>query len=246
MIIFPAIDLLNGAAVRLKQGAEKSAKVYSTNPAETARQWQEAGAVFLHVVDLDGAFGRPEVNTAAIEAILKAVTIPVQLGGGIRSLEDAARRLEAGVHRVIFGTAALEKPELIEESLARFGVERVVVGLDAKQNKVAVKGWEEQTDADLFATAKRMRSLGVERIIYTDVGRDGLLSGPNLAAADSLARQTGLKVIASGGFSERRHFAELAALHNPLIEGAIVGTALYEKRLQLSDLINEFQKVYVG
>ena len=241
MIILPAIDLLNGAAVRLKQGAEKTAKVYSADPAEPARRWQDAGARIIHVVNLDGAFGRSDRNRRAVEDILRAVTIPIELGGGIRSLDDAAGWLNDGVARVIFGTVAVTEPQIIAAAVARFGAERVVVGIDARQNKVAVQGWEQQTETDATELALAMKKLDVERIIYTDVSRDGELIGPNISSTDSLARASGLKVIASGGFSTMTHFEQLAALGNPLIEGAVVGTALYEGALDLATLIEHLK-----
>ncbi len=242
MLIIPAIDLLNGAVVRLKQGAEKTAKIYSTKPAEVAARWRDAGAKLLHVVDLDGAFGRPQANLKALEAVLQVEGISVELGGGIRSLEDARSRLDLGVDRVIFGTVAVKRPEIVEEAVRRFGPERVVVGIDGRQNRAAVQGWEEETSADVFALASAMKRLGVPRLIYTDVSRDGLLQGPNLEATDALARSVELKIIASGGFSATEHFEALAGLRNPYIEGAIVGTALYEGLLDAAELIARFQE----
>jgi phosphoribosylformimino-5-aminoimidazole carboxamide ribotide isomerase len=188
MIILPAIDLINSAAVRLKQGEEKTAKIYSAAPAEVAHRWQDAGAGIIHVVNLDGAFGRDKINHQAVQDILNAVTIPIELGGGIRTIEDARHWLEAGVARVIFGTTALQQPQIVEEAVARFGSERVVVGIDGRHNKVAIRGWEEQTQTDVLSLALSMKNIGVERIIFTDVSRDGELSGPNLASTDALAR----------------------------------------------------------
>lgn len=242
MIILPAIDLLNGAAVRLKQGAEKTAKVYSAEPAEPARRWQDAGARIIHVVNLDGAFGRSDMNRRAVEDILNAVRIPIELGGGIRSLADAAGWLNDGVARVIFGTVAVTDPQIVAEAVARFGTEKTIVGIDARHNKAAVQGWEQQTEISVVSLAQAMKALGVERIIYTDVSRDGELIGPNISSTDELARACGLNVIASGGFSAMAHFEQLAALANPLIEGAIVGTALYEGALDLATLIKQFEK----
>jgi phosphoribosylformimino-5-aminoimidazole carboxamide ribotide isomerase len=242
MIILPAIDLINGAAVRLKQGEEKTAKIYSTAPADVARRWQDAGAGILHVVNLDGAFGREKINHQAVQDILNAVTIPIELGGGIRSIEDARQWLDAGVARVILGTVAQQQPQIVREAIERFGMERVVVGIDGRQNKVAIRGWEEQTQTDVLSLALSMKKIGVERIIFTDVSRDGELSGPNLASTDALARDSGLRIIASGGFSALEHFERLAAVQNANIEGAIVGTALYEGKLDLKRLITLFEK----
>ena len=237
MIIFPAIDLLDGKCVRLKQGAEQTAKIYHDDPAEMAARWQNLGAEFIHVVNLDGAFGRAKKNADAIRAILHAVQIPIQLGGGIRSVDDAERWLRTGVERVIFGTAAVKAPEDVYESIARFGAKKIVVGIDARSDKVAIEGWENQTDIDIFAFAEKMKANGVERIVYTDVRRDGELSGPNVDRTIELAEQTQLHVIASGGFSAIDHVLDLAGRKSAFIEGAIIGTALYEGKIDLSELI---------
>jgi phosphoribosylformimino-5-aminoimidazole carboxamide ribotide isomerase len=242
MIILPAIDLINGAAVRLKQGAEKTAKTYSTAPVDVARRWQDAGARIIHVVNLDGAFGRKKMNHQAVQNILSAVAIPIELGGGIRSVEDAGQWFEAGVSRVIFGTIALQQPQVVQEAVERFGSERIVVGIDGRQNKVAIRGWEEQTQTDVLSMSLSMKKIGVVRIIFTDVSRDGELIGPNIESTEALARDSGLKVIASGGFSALEHFERLAAVQNANIEGAIVGTALYEGKLNLEQLITLFEK----
>jgi phosphoribosylformimino-5-aminoimidazole carboxamide ribotide isomerase len=239
--IFPAIDLLDGRCVRLKQGLEQTKKVYSSFPADVAIKWQGMGSRFIHVVNLDGAFGRARKNIEAIEDILSAVNIPIELGGGIRSYEDAASWLDLGVHRIIFGTVALTEPHVVEETVKKFGAERVVAGIDARNGRVTVRGWLDQTDKDAVELALEMKSLGVIRIVYTDVMRDGELVGPNITATLRLAEKTEMGVIASGGFSELQHFQDLADAENPSIEGAIVGTALYENRLDLAALIESFE-----
>lgn len=241
MLILPAIDLLNGNAVRLKQGAENTAKIYSTNPPEIAARWQEAGAQFIHVVNLDGAFGRAQKNSDVIKQIVQSVSIPIELGGGIRSLADVRSWLHIGVTRVILGTIALTDPDIVTASIAEFGPDAIVVGIDGRDNKVAIRGWEEQTDTSVVQLAQHMKDLGAERIIYTDVRRDGESVGPNIESTDALARESGLHVIASGGFSRMSHFEELKALNNPNIEGAIVGTALYEGELDLQELTKRFR-----
>lgn len=241
MLILPAIDLLNGNAVRLKQGVESTAKIYSSQPEEMAVKWRDFGAEIIHVVNLDGAFGREKANTYAIKNIIKSIDIPIELGGGIRSIDEAKFWLDLGVQRVIFGTVALTQPELVEQAVSNFGTERVVVGIDGRQNKVAIRGWEEQTDTTVTSLALKMKEMGASRLIYTDVHRDGELVGPNFESTDALAQETGLKVIASGGFSTIEHFDQLYALDNSEIEGAIVGTAIYEGKIDLQDLTSKYR-----
>lgn len=241
MLILPAIDVLDGQAVRLKQGAEKTKKVYSDHPPDIGRKWREHGAEMIHVVNLDGAFGRSGKNVATIQQIIDAIDIPIELGGGIRTVDEVQQWLDIGVARVIIGTSALIHPEMVEESIKLFGAEKVVIGIDGRDNKVAIRGWEEQTDHTLLLLARRMKEYGVQRIIYTDVRRDGEHIGPNLDNTDVLANTAKLQVIASGGFSSIDHFEQLHALNNPRIEGAIVGTALYEGTLDLGELIRRFR-----
>jgi phosphoribosylformimino-5-aminoimidazole carboxamide ribotide isomerase len=241
VIIFPAIDLLDGKCVRLKQGVEKTSKVYSNVPDSIATEWEERGAQWLHVVNLDGAFGRSLRNVDVIKRILTSVKIPLQLGGGVRSTDDAARWLELGIARVIFGTIAITEPEIIEESIKKFGSDCVIAGIDARDNKVTIRGWEQQTEVDALSCAQQLKSIGVTRIIHTDVSRDGEFVGPNLKNTAYLATETRLQFIASGGFSQVAHFEAVENLNNPCIEGAIVGTALYENMLDLAELIERFQ-----
>ncbi|HPG40990.1 MAG TPA: 1-(5-phosphoribosyl)-5-[(5-phosphoribosylamino)methylideneamino]imidazole-4-carboxamide isomerase [bacterium] len=236
MIILPAIDLLQGKCVRLRQGREDSAHVYSDAPAAQALLWQQQGSAMLHLVNLDGAFGRAGKNIQIIKNILSTITIPVELGGGIRSLEDASQWLDLGVTRVIFGTVAVTNPDIIKEAVHTFGAEKVVVGIDARDNKVAIAGWEQQTDTDVYTFARHMKDLGVIRIIYTDVHRDGELSGPNIDNTVALANHTQMQVIASGGFSRLEDFSALLNTNCKYIDGAIVGKALYENQLDLVKL----------
>jgi len=232
MLIIPAIDLMDGRCVRLKQGARATRKVYADDPAAVAAQWEEEGAAWIHVVDLDGAFGSTGANGRAIAAILRRTSCAVELGGGIRTLEQIEAWLELGVARVILGTAAATRPELPGEAVRRFGAGRIVAGVDARG--------EEESAWELAAFIAALEEAGLERIIYTDIARDGEGSGPNLLRLEAIARATGMGIIASGGFSRPEHLAALASLPLTNIEGAIVGTALYEKELILADLIRTY------
>ena len=236
MLIIPAIDLLNGLCVRLQQGAEKTAKVYNNDPPAIALKWQKMGSKIIHVVNLDGAFGREQKNVQVIKDILSTIDIPIELGGGIRSYGDAENWLNLGVSRVIFGTIAITSPDIIEMAVNNFGADKVIVGIDARQNKVAIEGWEKQTDKDVFKFTDEMKFLGIKRIIYTDVYRDGELIGPNLQNTIKLANYSKLQVIASGGFTRVKDFQALADEKNEFIDGAIVGKALYENKLNLQQL----------
>lgn len=240
MQILPAIDLLGGQCVRLKQGVEKTARVYNHDPVQQAIAWEQQGGHVLHIVNLDGAFGRAVENVQAIEKILNAVACPVELGGGIRRMEDIEHWLNVGVTRVILGTVAVTNPKVVDQAVQTYGPEKIIVGLDGRENKVAIEGWEKQTNTGICDLAVQMKQKGVKRIIYTDVSRDGELVGPNIRATDTLSRETGMNMIASGGFSRLEHFDQLYSLKNPYIEGAIVGTALYENKLDLADLIKRY------
>jgi phosphoribosylformimino-5-aminoimidazole carboxamide ribotide isomerase len=230
VILFPAIDLKDGACVRLEQGDMARATVFHRDPAAQARAFEAHGFEYLHVVDLDGAFAGKPVNVAAVERILEAITIPVQLGGGIRDLATVAAWLDAGVRRVIIGTAAVRDPAFVAEAAARYPA-RVAVALDARDGMVAVKGWAETSELTAFDVAKRFEDAGVAALIYTDISRDGLLTGLNLDATIALAETVRLPVIASGGLAS---IADVEALLQPRarkIAGAIAGRALYDGRL---------------
>jgi phosphoribosylformimino-5-aminoimidazole carboxamide ribotide isomerase len=230
MIIFPAIDLKDGAAVRLLRGEMGSATVFNPDPAAQARSFAEAGFSWLHLVDLNGAFeGRP-VNRAAVEAILAAVDLPAQLGGGIRDMATIEAWLEAGVARVILGTAALKDPELVRRACRRFPG-RVVVGIDARGGRVAVEGWAEQSDLEARDLAGRFEDAGVAAIVYTDIERDGALEGVNIAATVTFAEAVSVPVIASGGVSSLDDIAALLAVEDRGIQGVICGRALYDGRI---------------
>lgn len=237
MIIFPAIDLREGRCVRLLQGRKEDETVYSDNPAEMAKRWQDEGAEYLHVVDLDGAFvGRPQ-NQKVISEIVNSVSIPVQVGGGIRTPEAVEELLELGVDRVILGTIAINKPQLVGELVAKYGADRIVLGLDSKDGKVAVEGWEMTVEKDVIDLALEMKEIGITRIIFTDTRRDGMLMGPNFDATAELASKTGLKVIASGGVSSIEDMENLKKMEHLGIEGVIMGKALYTGAVNLKEAL---------
>lgn len=234
MILYPAIDLKDGACVRLLRGDMDRATVFGTDPAAQARAFAAAGAGWLHLVDLNGAFAGRPVNAAAVEAILAAVSVPVQLGGGIRDLGTVEGWLARGVSRVILGTAAVENPALVRGA-ARAFPGRIAVGLDARRGRVATKGWAEDTGIEVADLARAFEDAGVAAIIFTDIDRDGAMSGPNLAATEALARAVAVPVIASGGVSR---LADLIALRDTgVIAGAITGRALYDGALDLGQAL---------
>jgi phosphoribosylformimino-5-aminoimidazole carboxamide ribotide isomerase len=226
--VYPAIDLKDGACVRLRQGAMDQATVYGTDPAAQARAWQDAGFAWLHVVDLNGAFAGRAVNADAVRAILAAVTIPVQLGGGLRDLDAVAAALDAGISRVILGSAAVKNPALVDQACRAYPG-RIVVGIDARDGMVATEGWAEVSTTPAEAVAARFAAAGVAAIIYTDIGRDGMLTGLNIDQTLALARVTDIPVIASGGVGGAADIAAAAATGR--IAGAIVGRALYDGRV---------------
>lgn len=237
MKIIPAIDIRGGNCVRLFQGDYAKETVYGTDPAAQAKAWQDAGAEIIHLVDLDGAKAGHPVNLEAIEAICKAVTIPCELGGGIRTVEDAKAVLDLGISRVILGTVACDNPKLAETFISQFGTEKIVVGIDAKDGKVATRGWIETSATDAFALARKLYLFGVSRIIYTDIATDGALCGPNLKSVANLCDLIPeCNVIASGGVSSAKDIADLNALGKANLEGAIVGKALYDGRVTFADL----------
>ncbi|SDF31096.1 1-(5-phosphoribosyl)-5-[(5-phosphoribosylamino)methylideneamino] imidazole-4-carboxamide isomerase [Sporomusa acidovorans DSM 3132] len=227
MIIFPAIDIRGGRCVRLTKGRFDQETVFADNPVDMALKWVAVGAEYLHIVDLDGAVAGKSVNLAVVRAIAQAVNIPLQLGGGIRTLENIEQVLQAGVARVILGSVAVRKPELVREACRRFG-SRIVVGIDARDGQAAVDGWEVSGGVGAEELAKRMAGAGVERIIYTDISRDGTLQGVNVAATAALAKAAGIPVIASGGVKSLDDITALKAANAAGgIEGVIVGKAIY-------------------
>jgi len=230
VILFPAIDLKNGEAVRLQQGDMARATVFHRDPAEQARLFAAQGFEYLHIVDLDGAFAGQPMNAAAVERILSAVRIPVQLGGGIRDHATIAGWLDKGVTRVIIGTAAVRDPVLVKAAAKTFPG-RIAVGLDAREGKVAVQGWAESSELEALDIAKRFEDAGVGAIIYTDIARDGMLQGLNLDATIALADAVSIPVIASGGLASLDDIHALLAPRAKKLAGAIAGRALYDGRL---------------
>ena len=236
MTIFPAIDLRGGKCVRLFKGDFDQETVFSDQPAEVAQQWQAQGAQFLHLVDLDGARAGHSENLATVREILAAVTIPVELGGGIRTLENIDEVLALGVRRVILGSVAVRDPELVAAVCAKYG-DRIVVGIDAKDGIVAVDGWGVSGDVDVITLAKRMKQAGVRTIIYTDISRDGTLAGVNVEATAKLARESGVHVVASGGVRDVRDIEALKPYEKDGIEGVIVGKSIYTGSLSLPEAL---------
>jgi phosphoribosylformimino-5-aminoimidazole carboxamide ribotide isomerase len=253
-IIYPAIDLRRGQVVRLRQGDPAAQTTYSDDPAAVARRWAGAGAQWLHVVNLDGAFGSADrsapagrgetapgaelpINLRRLAETRAAVTLPIQFGGGMRTLDDVARALDLGATRVVLGTVAITRPALVGEAVARFGADRIVVGLDARDGLVATHGWRETSALDVLTAARRMRDLGVQRVVYTDIARDGAMSGVNRSDTPALARESGLKVIASGGVASLADIRALAELQEDGVEGVIVGQALYTGAVALAEVL---------
>ena len=230
MILFPAIDLKNGQCVRLEQGDMARATVFSLDPAAQARSFAGQGFEYLHVVDLDGAFAGKPMNAHAVEAVLKAVSIPVQLGGGIRDLKTVEAWLTKGIARLIIGTAAVRDPELVKGAAKKFPG-RVAVGVDARDGTVAVEGWAETSEVSALEIAQRFEDAGVAAIIFTDIARDGLLKGLNLDATIALAERISIPVIASGGLASIEDVRALLAPRAKKLAGAIAGRALYDGRL---------------
>jgi phosphoribosylformimino-5-aminoimidazole carboxamide ribotide isomerase len=240
LTIYPAIDLKDGACVRLRRGDMAQATVYSADPGAQAKAWQDAGFTHLHVVDLNGAFAGKPVNAGAVRSILASTTVPVQLGGGIRDMAGIAAWLEAGIHRVILGSAAAKNPALVLEACRQFP-NRIAVGIDARDGMVATEGWAETSSMQASDLGLRFEDAGVTAIIYTDIGRDGMLSGLNLEQTVALAKRLTTPVIASGGVGS---IDDLAALDRvsvgTRIEGVIVGRALYDGRVDPKDALSLF------
>ncbi|HHY82751.1 MAG TPA: 1-(5-phosphoribosyl)-5-[(5-phosphoribosylamino)methylideneamino]imidazole-4-carboxamide isomerase [Clostridiales bacterium] len=235
MIILPAVDIKGGRCVRLLQGRAECETVYGSDPVEMARSWERQGAEFLHVVDLDGAFYGFSPNEELISSMVKEVSIPIQLGGGIRSMEKIRRMLdEYGVKRVILGTAAVENTELLQHAAAKYPG-RIVVGIDANQGKAAIKGWVEATDISAVDLGLMVKKMGIETVVYTDISKDGMLSGPNLEGINEMIEKTGLNIIASGGISSLK---DLQQIKETGAAGAIIGKALYTGEIRLSDALN--------
>ena len=234
MILYPAIDLKDGQAVRLLRGDMDKATVFSDAPATQARAFEDAGCAWLHLVDLNGAFAGAPVNGAAVEAILNETSVPAQLGGGIRDMATIEMWLDKGLARVILGTVAVENPDLVKRA-ARAFPGKIAVGIDARGGKVATKGWAEETDVEVTDLARQFEDAGVAAIIYTDINRDGAMQGPNIPATEALARAVDIPIIASGGVSSLDDLHALKA--TGAISGAISGRALYDGAIDLSEAL---------
>ncbi len=245
MIIFPAIDLRQGRCVRLYQGDPDRQFVYSDDPVATAQRWVDEGAGWIHIVNLDGAFGVDSPNPQVVQNIVAAfqgTTVQIQFGGGLRSLADIENALSWGVARVILGTVAVREPDLVREAVARFGAERIVGGIDAKQGKVAIHGWVETSDLTALDFALQLKSAGVQRIVYTDISRDATHQGINIALTGELAQKSGLRVIASGGVGHLDHLRQVRWIEPYGVEGAIVGKALYDGVFTLGEALETIRE----
>ncbi len=233
MLLIPAIDLRNSFCVRLLQGESDKETVYSNDPAAMAVTFEEAGAKRLHLVDLDGAFQGEGANISSIRLILKNVSIPVQIGGGLRTEEDIDRMLALGVSAVIVGTMAVKHPDVLEKLLKKYTDEQIILGIDARNRKVSIEGWKESTEIQDVKFALRWKNSGIKRVVFTDISRDGMLSGPNLAALREMAEHTGLKIVASGGISSMDDLEQLKTLEPNGVDQAISGKAIYEGKIDL-------------
>lgn len=239
MQLYPAIDIRNGQCVRLRQGQFHDQEIYSNSPAKVAKQWEDQGATFIHLVDLDGALHGHGVNEDVIKEITNIVSIPVQVGGGIRTIKDIENKINLGVNRVIIGTKAVENPAFIKEAISMFGADRIVIGIDAKNGMVAIEGWEKISSYNAVTLAIQMRELGVKTIVYTDIAKDGMLQGPNVECTKEMVDATGLDIIASGGVSSLK---DLESVNQVNAHGVIIGKALYENRINLEEAITLFEK----
>lgn len=242
LLILPAIDIKEGRCVRLVQGELGTEKIYSDDPVQMAILWRGENAKTLHIVDLDGAFDGKMKNLDVLRRMMKAVDIPIQIGGGIRTYEQVKQLFEIGVYRVVLGTSAIDDPELVARCVKDFGARKIVVGIDAMNGVVMTKGWTENTGIEAVSLALNMKSLGVCRIVYTDIARDGMLSGPNFEAIQQIAVKTGLRVTASGGVSGYKDLITLQELEKFGVDSVIIGKALYENKFSCQALWRENEK----
>ena len=236
MLLIPAIDLKNGRCVILLQGEADAETVYSDDPAAMARSFEDAGAKRLHLVDLDGAFRGQGTNLDSIHSILKTISIPVQLGGGLRTADDVERMLKLGVSSVIIGTMAVKNPDVFEDIIKRYSSEQIILGIDTRNRKVAIEGWQEGTEIYDVDFALHWKKVGIQRVVFTDIARDGMLSGPNMEALRNFARGTGLKIVASGGVSSMEDLEQLKTLEEDGVDQVISGKAIYEGKLDLKEI----------
>ena len=233
MQLIPAIDLKNGSCVRLLQGNSDKETVYSNDPAGMAVKFEESGAKRLHLVDLDGAFQGISSNISSIRSILKNVSIPVQIGGGLRTEEDIDNMIDLGVSSVIVGTMAVNLPDVLEKLLKKYTDEQIILGIDSRNRKVSIEGWKENTQIKDVEFALRWKNSGIKRVVFTDISRDGMLSGPNLVALREMAENTGLKIVASGGVSSLEDLEQLKKLEPYGVDQVISGKAIYERKIDL-------------
>jgi phosphoribosylformimino-5-aminoimidazole carboxamide ribotide isomerase len=233
VIIFPAIDLHRGRCVRLRQGRRDAQTLYSDDPVAVAHRWVDEGAEWLHIVNLDGAFEAESPNFRIASDIAKTAGVPVQFGGGLRSHDDIGEALDMGAARVILGTVAVRNPELVSQAVRKLGAERILVSIDARDGMVAVRGWQETSEIGALSLARAMHRQGIRRIVYTDIARDGMLTGPDIKATRHLAEQTGMRVIASGGVASLEDIVRLRRAAMAGIEGVIIGQALYTGAVSL-------------
>jgi phosphoribosylformimino-5-aminoimidazole carboxamide ribotide isomerase len=236
MEIYPAIDLRGGKVVRLRQGEPGAETIFSAAPLEVAQRWRAQGARWLHIVNLDGAFSgsAPSANVDALQAIVRGCQLPVQFGGGLRTLSAIGDALRLGVSRVVLGTVAVQAPEIVRDAVREFGADRIVIGLDARDGVVATHGWQSQSTLNVVDAACHVKEIGVERIVFTDIARDGMLQGVNVEATRDLARQSGLCIIASGGVASLEDIRRLKAIECDGVEGVIIGQALYTGAVNLA------------
>jgi len=237
MRIYPAIDIRNGHAVRLRKGVFDDMTVYSDDPVSIAKEFVACGAEYIHVVDLDAARVGESENSRVIADIVRETGLPVQTGGGIRTFDSIKTKLDAGVARVIIGTRAVREPEFVEEAIKRFGADKIVVGLDAKNGFAAVEGWEKESTKSVLDLAQQFEKMGVKTIVYTDISRDGMLTGPDIETTEKLVNTTGIDIIASGGVGSP---FDLVRLHEISVEGVIVGKAYYEGKVDLKKEIAQY------
>lgn len=233
MIVFPAIDIYKGRCVRLRQGSIDNRTTYDLDPVQMAKRWEEKGAKFLHVIDLDGALEGKLVNQEIIRELCKSVNIPVQIGGGIRRMDELDEKMSEGVSRVIIGTAAVKNPPFLQQALRKYGPDKIVVGIDIKDGKAALEGWEESSEVDPIRLAIKMKALGVKTLVVTDIERDGMMQGPNLELCNKIKKAVDLAIIISGGVSNKK---DLTDLEEAGALGAICGRALYEEKLDLTTI----------
>lgn len=237
MIVIPAVDIKDGRCVRLLQGRMEDETVYSDTPWEMALRWEEEGAEWLHIVDLDGAFEGRGVNDDAVRGIVERTGMKTELGGGVRDLKRVDALLSMGLSRVIIGTAAVEDPGFVREAVGRYGPKKIVVGIDARDGVVATRGWKESGWKSAVDLGIEMRDIGIERVIYTDISRDGMLTGTNVEETRRMAKETGLWITASGGVSSIEDISKLKAIESTGVDSVITGKAIYEGRLDLAEAI---------